>query len=151
VTSKGRDYQPNRINHLLSSEQADNIRRQITNILSKSSPSNITRQERLALQDLNRNTNFIVLLADKDNTTVVMNISDYKKKKNLFSHKVYKKLDKDPINFPQNILVEKSKIPSITKSTSNLLSPRLYGLPKIHKHLLQIDQYHTLLDIQLPW
>ena len=66
----------------LPSEQVDNIRRQVTNILSKVKPSppNITRQERLALQDLNRDTDIIVLLVDKGNTTVVMNTSDYKKK-----------------------------------------------------------------------
>ena len=70
----------------LPSEQVDNIRRQVTNILSKAKPPppNITRQERLAFQDLNRDTDIIVLPADKGNTTVVMNTSDYKKKmKNL--------------------------------------------------------------------
>jgi len=47
---------------------------------------------------LNRNTDIIVLLADKGNTTVDMN-TDYKKKiKNLLSDKAYKKLDKNPTN-----------------------------------------------------
>ena len=52
-----------------SSEQADNIRRQVTNILSKPKPPlpNITRQKRLALQNLNRDTDIIVLPVDKDN------------------------------------------------------------------------------------
>ncbi|KAG5339443.1 ALF aldolase, partial [Acromyrmex heyeri] len=106
----------------LPSEQ-DNIRRQVTNILSKAKPfpPNTTRQERSALQDLN----------DKSNTTIVMNTSDYKKKmKNLLLDKAYKKLDKDPINIiAQNtkILVEKSNIPT------NPLPPRLYRLPKVHK------------------
>ncbi|XP_018372103.1 PREDICTED: uncharacterized protein LOC108766985 [Trachymyrmex cornetzi] len=126
----------------LPSEQADNIRRQVTNILSKAKPPppNITRQERLALQDLNRDTDIIVLPADKGNTTVVINTSDYKKKmKNLLSDKAYKKLDKDPTNTiaqKTKTLVEESNIPSKTKSTlkpTNPLPPRLYGLPKVHK------------------
>ena len=54
-----------------------------------------------------------MLPADKGNTTVVMNTSDYKKKiKNLLSDKAYKKLDKDPTNtIAQNIkiLVEKKQ------------------------------------------
>ena len=57
--------------------------------------TNITRQEHLALQNLNRDTDIIVLPADKGNTTVVMNTSDYKKKmKNLLSYKAYKSLTK---------------------------------------------------------
>jgi len=81
-----------------------------------------------------------VLPTDKGNTTVIMNTSDYKKKmKNLLSDKAYKKLDKNPTNtISQNIkiLVEKSNIPSKTKSilkSTNSLPPRLYGLSKVHK------------------
>ncbi|XP_018311528.1 uncharacterized protein [Mycetomoellerius zeteki] len=108
--------------------------------LTKPPPPNITRQERLALQDLNRDTDIIVLPADKGNTTVVINTSDYKKKmKNLLSDKAYKKLDKDPTNTiaqKTKTLVEESNIPSKTKSTlkpANSLPPRLYRLPKVHK------------------
>jgi len=51
----------------------------------------------MILQDLNRDTDIIVLSADKGNTTIVT--SDYKKKiKNLLSDKAYKKLDKDSTN-----------------------------------------------------
>jgi len=81
-----------------------------------------------------------VLSANKGNTIIVMNTSDYKKKmKNLLSDKIYKKIDKDSTNtIAQNtkILMEKSNIPSKTKSTlkpTNLLPSRLYGLSKIHK------------------
>ncbi|XP_018307957.1 uncharacterized protein [Mycetomoellerius zeteki] len=111
-------------------------------ILSKAKPPppNITRQERLALQDLNRDTDIIVLPANKGNTTVVINTSDYKKKmKNFLSDKAYKKLDKDPTNTiaqKTKTLVEESNVPSKTKSTlkpANPLPPRLYGLPKVHK------------------
>ena len=94
----------------------------------------------MALQDLNRDTDIIVLPADKGNMTVVINTSDYKKKmKGLLSDKTYRKLDKDPTNtITQNTrdLVEKSNIPNETKKTlkpTNPLPPRLYGLPKIHK------------------
>ncbi|XP_018339041.1 PREDICTED: uncharacterized protein LOC108746640 [Trachymyrmex septentrionalis] len=117
-------------------------------------PPNITRQERLALQDLNRNIDIIVLPADKGNTTVVMN-TDYKKKmKNLLSDKAYKKLDKDPTNtIAQNtkILVERSNIPSKTKSTlkpTNPLPPRLYELPKVHKHPPQTDYLLVSFDVE---
>jgi len=92
----------------------------------------------MILQDLNRDTDIIVLPADKGNTTIVT--SDYKKKiKNLLSDKAYKKLDKDPTNtIAQNIkiLMEKSNIPSKIKSTLKStypLPPRLYGLSKVHK------------------
>jgi len=126
----------------LPSEQADNIRTQVANILRKAKPppSNITRQERLALQDLSKDTDIIILPADKGNTTVVMNTSDYRKKmKTLLENKAYTRLNKDPtdtIAQKTKTLIEKSNIPSITKTSlkpKNPLPPRLYGLPKIHK------------------
>jgi len=40
-----------------------------------------------------------MLPANKGNTTVIMDTSDYKKKmKNLLSNKAYKKIDKEPTN-----------------------------------------------------
>ncbi|KAL6254712.1 hypothetical protein P5V15_014028 [Pogonomyrmex californicus] len=68
----------------------------------------ITRQERLVLQELNKDTDVIVLSADKGNTT-----SDYKRKiKTLLSNKTYSRLDKDPtdsIMRNTKILIEKKQ------------------------------------------
>ena len=73
----------------------------------------------MTLQSVNRDTDVILLSVDKNNTTIVMNTSDYKKKMtNLFSDKAYKKLDKDLTNtIAQNtkILVEKNNISSKTR------------------------------------
>jgi len=111
----------------LPSEQANNIRRQIINILFKSLPPNITRQERLALQDPNRNTDIFVLL-DKGNTTVIT--SDYKKKmKNLVSDKAYKKLDKDPTKtIAQNIKILEEKSNILSKINIKSINPLLSRL-----------------------
>ncbi|XP_011052591.1 PREDICTED: uncharacterized protein LOC105144997 [Acromyrmex echinatior] len=92
--------QPSTVNHLPTPIRT-----------TKFPPPNIIRQERWALQDLNRDTDIIVLPVDKGNTTVAINTSDYKKKKNLFLNKAYKKLDKDPTNtIAQNtkILMERA-------------------------------------------
>jgi len=107
----------------LPSEQADNIRTQVANILRKTKPPplNITRQKRLALQDLSKDTDIIILPADKGNTTVVKNTSDYRKKmKTLLENKTYTRLNKDPtdtIAQKTKTLIEKSNISSIIKTT----------------------------------
>jgi len=82
----------------------------------------------------------IVLPADKGNTTIVMNMLDYRKKmKTLLLDKAYTRLDKDPTNTiaqKTKILIENSNFPSkikLTLKSTNSFPPRLYGLPKIHK------------------
>ena len=57
----------------------------------------MTNKEFRALKDLNTDENILILPADKENATVVMNTTDYEYKiEELLDPSTYKKLTKDP-------------------------------------------------------
>ena len=94
----------------------------------------------MAIKNLNSDKNILILSADKGNATVVMNTDDYDQKiKDLLDPMTYKKLNKDPtanILRKTNSIIKRSTIPPDVQrnlTASEALSPRLYGLPKIHK------------------
>lgn len=87
----------------------------------------------------------LVTNADKGNKTVIMYISDYKRKMNelLADKKTYKHIKEDPTEKlqrannniitklqKQNIITKYEKIKMISHTSA---APELYGLPKIHK------------------
>ncbi|XP_055842472.1 uncharacterized protein LOC129909411 [Episyrphus balteatus] len=105
------------------------------------SASNVSRDEMLALNELRREENILILSADKGNATVVLNRCDYLSKMNVLVEDVniYLPVNYDPtarvlrkvtklINENKAILPPKRLIPSCTQP------PKLYGLPKIHKN-----------------
>ena len=53
--------------------------------LDKKSYDNISSKERAAIQSLKRNKNIIIKPADKGGATVILNRSDYKRKKKINS------------------------------------------------------------------
>ncbi|KYN10994.1 hypothetical protein ALC57_16846 [Trachymyrmex cornetzi] len=83
--------------------------------------------------------------ADKGNSTVIMNVSDYKEKMNelLSDINTYIKINKDPTTMMTNqthkLLSRWKKFNYIDQSVYRMLNvtdgnvPRTYGLPKVHK------------------
>ncbi|XP_037929293.1 uncharacterized protein LOC119666107 [Teleopsis dalmanni] len=94
---------------------------------------------------LKKNSDMLILDADKGNVTVAMNKNDYKNKMQQFLNDIttYNILKQDPTSKLQtknNNLVDKlfkgNVIDSVEKtklSTFTATAPRIYGLPKIHK------------------
>jgi hypothetical protein len=82
-----------------------------------------------------------ILKADKGGATVLMNMDDYNKKmiEHLTKSGSYKKLDSNPIKKiirQVKIAINNSNLDERTKkrlTPNNEITPRIYGLPKIHK------------------
>jgi hypothetical protein len=122
---------------------AEEIRTESSRILKRvrKIDNNLTTQERQAIRDLNDDEYIIILPADKGNATVVMKLEDYKMKiLDLLDPTIYKKIPRDPttrILRHANSLIKSSSLDKNTKlklHKSEALSPRLYGVPKIHKN-----------------
>ena len=106
---------------------------------------NITKAERAALRNLQKDDTIIVLPADKGRATVLMNTDDYKTKISALvsDTNTYSKLKKDPNTRFKTKLVNIFKQWKKDKSISERLywrlypnaeeAPKLYGTPKIHK------------------
>lgn len=121
----------------------ESIRQDCTVVLRKAkvSKKNLTKVEFLALKSLRDNTDIVVLKADKGGAVVLLDKFDY----------VHKMLDRLS-NSGSYIKLKKNTIKSVSKEVavtiksdtplnplsqklieSNPLTPRIYGLPKIHK------------------
>ena len=102
--------------------------------------SNLKPKEFKAIRDLNKDESILVLAADKGNATVVMDTEDYKTKiNNLLDPNTYKELAYDPTQRlvrKTKMMVGNSSLAEEVKKKicrSEAMTPRLYGLPKIHK------------------
>ena len=134
-------------NQDLSTEAKETIRGKIASTLQTSSGpvNNLTKDEQLALSRLRKDDSIVITPADKGRVTVVMNKTEYSKKMdNLVSDdKTYKKLKSDPSKKLQQKLNEKLyplhqanilKRPLYSRLYCSVAqTPKLYGLPKIHK------------------
>lgn len=126
-------------------ELLDNIKETIRQhcfiTLRKYNPhkSNISKQEYLALKNLNQDPNIVVHKVDKGGATIIMNTSDYHHKMiyHLTNSGCYNKLRKNPLKNISKIiqnLIKTSKEHNIKNLTeNNPYTPRIYGAPKIHK------------------
>ena len=111
---------------------------------NKRSPSNITKEELKALNELKKDQERIILTTDKGVALVVMNKTDYiNKSEELLNTSTYKRKPEDPTN------KQKAKLINILKKIKSegglsedgykkmyptgAVSPKYYGLPKIHK------------------
>jgi hypothetical protein len=126
----------------LPDETAEEIRQETVRILkgSRQPKDNLTVAERRAFRSLKANASHTVLPADKGNAAVVMGTSDYNRKiATLLQNKAYSMFKKDPtesIELKTVLLLKKSSFPEEVCQQVRLQgsrSPRLYGLPKIHK------------------
>ena len=105
---------------------------------------NITKEERIALAELKKDSSRMVLTADKGEALVIMNTEDYKKKaEDLLNHQTYRSLTFDPTmrlkNKPITLLKSINAKGEMKEEVYKRLyptgagSPKFYGLPKIHK------------------
>lgn len=123
--------------------KAEEIRQDVSRILrnARPPPSNISKEEAIALKNIKNNKNIIILKADKGNATVIVNRTDYEHKmeEHLVNSGCYRVLNKDPSSKILRQLSDKIKNssldPSIKKKLipNNAIIPRIYGVPKIHK------------------
>ena len=107
--------------------------------------SNITQEERRALNTLAKDTNITILPADKGRAVVVMNATDYKEKAKalLGDTTTYKVLSRDPTaKYKTTLATKLREIRSAEEITdaqyrqllpTSTVTPRFYGLPKVHK------------------
>ena len=130
----------------LSQQDAEELRADVNRVLRSSHPPkpNLTKAQNIALRELKRDRDRIVLTADKGVAMVVMDKQDYINKANqLLNQNTYKVISKDPTTTIKNKLIN---ILKVIKTKTGLGSysykamyptgcvpPKFYGLPKIHK------------------
>ena len=131
----------------LPGNEAMVLRSEMAGVLRSAKPpkSNISREERKALNDLKKEESVLILPADKGKATVLMDVQDYEDKltEMLSDEKTYEQLSSDPTQRYKRelvaILSRLKKENKINKSQYDLLFPtaenipRIYGTPKIHK------------------
>ena len=131
----------------LKPTEAEEFRADIARVLKQARPpkSNISKEEWRALKELRADKEHLILTADKGAALVVMDRKDYtqKMKELLDDNNTYRPLKMDPTNRQKNRLIN---ILRCIKTEGRLddhtyrklyptgaSSPKLYGLPKIHK------------------
>ena len=130
----------------LQQGKAEELRGVIKSVLKNihTPRSNITREERKAIDELRRDKNKMILTVDKGVSMVVMDRDDYNQKAEaLLQESAYKPIPNDSTNKYKTKLIAllKSIITEggINEATYKRLyptgagSPKFYGLPKIHK------------------
>ena len=129
----------------LQQGQAEELRGEIKSVLKNIHPprSNITREERKAIDELRRDKNKMILTADKGVSMVVMDREDYNQKAEaLLQESAYRPIPNDATNKYKTKLIALLKSikteGGINEATYKKLyptgagSPKFYGLPKIH-------------------
>ena len=105
---------------------------------------NLTKAQNLALREVKRDRDHIVITADKGVAMVIMDRQDYiNKANNLLNQNTYRSIPRDPTNSIKNKLINILKrVKNQTGLDSNTyksmyptgcVPPKFYGLPKIHK------------------
>ena len=134
----------------LNSSDANELRAKVVSTIGKHgniNDQNITKKERKAIEDFRKDENIMILPADKDRTTVVMDKQEYLNKCNsmLQDTKTYKH---DPTAKYKRELAALLKDLKDREVISNTLRkrlyptsdqpPRFYGVPKTHKINMQL-------------
>ena len=130
----------------LKEEDAAELRGEINGILKKGKipKPNLDKEERIALNQLRKDKDRVILTADKGVTMVVLDKEDYiNKAKDLLNTPAYKEILKDPTNKIKAQLITKlrriKKERKLDEGTyrsmypTGCIPPKFYGLPKIHK------------------
>ena len=109
----------------------------------KAPKPNLNKEERIALNQLRKDKDRIILTVDKGVAMVVLDREDYNKARDLLNTPAYKELPKDPTNKIKAQLITKprrirkdTKLDEDTYDTmypTGCVLPKFYGLPKIHK------------------
>ena len=131
----------------LPKSDAAQLRAELVGVLktSKSPKSNITKEERRAVKQLQKEKTIMILPADKGRATVILDKKEYESKLTnmLNDTNTYTKLKKDPTPVYKRklvaIITRLEKEEKITHDDKKYLYPtaenvpRIYGSPKIHK------------------
>ena len=130
----------------LSQQDAEELRADINRVVRSSHPAkpNLTKAQNLALRELKRDRDHIVLTVDKGVSMVIMDRQDYINKANhLLNQSTYKSIAKDPTSSIKNKLINilkrvktKTGLDSNTYKSmypTGCVPSKFYGLPKIHK------------------
>ena len=130
----------------LKEDDAAELRGEINGILKKGKTPkpNLDKEERIALNQLRKDKDRVILTADKGVTMVVLDKEDYiNKAKDLLNTPVYKEIPKDPTNkIKAQLIIKLRRFKKERKLDEGLyrtmyrtgcVPPKFYGLPKIHK------------------
>ena len=130
----------------LAQGEAEELRAEVKAVIKKCQPpkTNITKEEQKALRELKKDTNRVILTADKGTCLVVMDREEYiKKAEDLLKEDTYKIITDDPTNKQKNKLIQllkkiKSEGGINDESYRKMYPtgagiPKFYGLPKVHK------------------
>ena len=130
----------------LKQGEAEELRGEVKTILKKIQPPkyNITREEQKALRELRKDTNRIILSADKGVSMVVMDREDYiRKAEELLNQPAYKPIPTDPTTRYKNKLISLLETIKTESGINDVIyrrlypigagSPKFYGLPEVNK------------------
>ncbi|XP_071944448.1 uncharacterized protein [Antedon mediterranea] len=136
------------------------LRTEIAGMLKSAKPpkSNISKQERVALNALKKDKEMMVMCADKGKCIVVQNKKEYesKVKEMLNDHKTYEKLTKDPTPGYKRKLVEILKRlkteNKINESQYRLLYPTAENTPRIFRGQIYRQIFGAILaNLFMEW
>ena len=126
--------------------EAEKLRAEVKAVLKKIQPPkfNITKEEQKAMNELKKDTNRVILTADKGTCLVVMDKEEYiNKAQELLKEDSYRIIPEDPTNKQKNKLIQLlKKIKTegcINEENYKKIYPtgdgipKFYGLPKFHK------------------
>ena len=130
----------------LAQGEAEVLRAEVKAVLKKIQPPkpNITKEEENALNELKKDTNRVILTADKGTCLVVMDKEEYISKANgLLKEETYRIIPEDSTNKQKNKpiqLLKKIKTEGGINEENykkmyptGATIPKFYGLPKVHK------------------
>lgn len=118
---------------------ADEVRCELVRILQRAQPpkSDLSRQELIVLKDLNKDTKIIIVLADKGDTTVIMNTVDYHQKiQELLDTEAYKRILRGPskaVMRKTNHLIKQSSLGTDIQAGLQVTEALLLGLHVLPK------------------
>nr|XP_034826501.1 uncharacterized protein LOC117983968 [Maniola hyperantus] len=130
------------VRNSIPAREAECLRQDIATFLrrAKLPQSNINREDRTALLNIRNNKDILILPADKGNATVIVDTEVYEDKINqlLSDTNTYKKVNYNPTARTTNRIIkllqalnDKNLLSQLRPHNST--SPKIYGLPKIHK------------------
>ena len=125
----------------------NDVNRILNTFTNKPIHTNITKAEHLALENLRKDKDHIIVTADQGVALVVMNKTEYitKCKALLQDHSVYQYLSKDTTptihkelikilqDYKNNNFISETEYTHLRPHGSNYPVARFYGLPRIHK------------------
>ena len=129
----------------LAQGEVEELRAEVKAVLKKIQPPkpNITKQEQKALNELKKDTNGVILTADKGTCLVVMDKEEYiSKAHELLKEETYRIILEDPTNKQNKLIQLLKKIKTeggINEENYKKMYPtgvgipKFYGLPKVHK------------------